>query len=238
MLESTPSIALALGAGILTFLSPCVLPIVPSYLALIGAAGATPGGEHSLVNRFNIRGLLHAIPFVLGFSAVFAALGWSAGWVGGLLLQYRVIWQRVGAAAVFVLALSVLFPERFPWLLVDRRLRPRRAGATALGAFLAGLGFAAGWTPCIGPILSSILILSSTEPARSTVLLGAYALGVALPFLLSALYAPSLARAKRLAPWLYPASGWMLVATALLLWFDGLSPLLSWAVARTGFTGW
>lgn len=260
MLE-TPSIAVAIGAGILTFLSPCVLPIVPSYLALIGATGASstaaraglavPAGKTSAtaragsdvaqkfqVSRFNIAGLLHAIPFVLGFSVVFVALGWSAGWVGGMLLQYRMIWQRVGAVVVLLLALSVLFPQRFPWLMVDRRLRPRRTGATALGAFLTGLGFAAGWTPCIGPILGSILILSSTEPARSTILLGAYALGVALPFLASALYAPSLARAKRLARWLQPASGWLLVATALLLWFDGLTPLLSWTITRTGFTGW
>src|SRR5690606_9640223 len=97
---------------------------------------------------------------------------------------------------------------------------------------------AAGWTPCIGPILGSILILSSTDPARSTLLLGAYALGVALPFLISALYAPSWQQAKRLARWLHPASGWVLLATALLLWFDGLTPLLSWAIALTGFTGW
>jgi|GEM_PF-485613 len=277
MLESTPSIALAVGAGLLTFLSPCVLPIVPSYLALIGAASAGadsalgaaqgtaqgtasafhPGADPAAaagaaanttkptsaagdfrVNHFNIDGLLHAIPFVLGFSVVFVALGWSAGWVGGLLLQYRLFWQKLGAVVVFVLALSVLFPERFPWLLVDRRLRPRRASATALGAFLTGLGFAAGWTPCIGPILSSILILSSTDPARSTLLLGAYALGVALPFLAGALYAPSLARARRLARWLHPASGWVLIATAAVLWFDGLTPILSWTIARTGFTGW
>src|SRR5690606_35424978 len=192
MLESTPSLALAWGAGVLTFLSPCVLPLVPSYLALIGAAGAGTEARDLRVSRFNIVRLLHAVPFVLGFSVVFLALGWSAGWVGEALLRHRVVWQRAGAVVVAVLALTVFFPDRFPWLMVDRRLRPRRVGATAFGAFLTGLGFAAGWTPCIGPVLGSILILSSTDPGRSTLLLGAYAAGVALPFLLSAAYAPSL----------------------------------------------
>ena len=224
MLESTPSLALAWGAGVLTFLSPCVLPLVPSYLALIGAAGAGTEARDLRVSRFNIVRLLHAVPFVLGFSVVFLALGWSAGWVGEALLRHRVVWQRAGAVVVAVLALTVFFPDRFPWLMVDRRLRPRRVGATAFGAFLTGLGFAAGWTPCIGPVLGSILILSSTDPGRSTLLLGAYA--------------PSLGRAKQVARWLRPASGWLLVATALLLWFDGLAPLLSWVIARTGFTGW
>lgn len=231
-----PSGWLAVGAGLLTFLSPCVLPIVPSYLALVGGAEFTEleqGGQ-----AVRVRLLLRALAFVAGFSVVFVAMGWSAGWIGAALHRHRLVWQRLGAVFVLALALVHLFPDRFGWLLADRRFHPKRAAGNLLGAFAAGLAFAAGWTPCIGPILGSILVLGSTEPSRSTALLGAYSAGVGVPFLAVALFVPAWRRVRGLARWARPASGALLVATAALLWLDAYSGFLSLVIQWTDFRGW
>lgn len=186
----TSSIGLlaAFGAGVLSFLSPCVLPLVPAYMSYIAGDSA----QRSQGSRFGawLTMLGTGVPFVAGFSVVFIAFGASASAMGQLLAQHRYEANLAAGAVVVVFGLFMLGLSRWlPWLQRDLRLQPRLSGGKPLAAFTLGLAFAFGWTPCIGPILGAILAITATSTSSSGVaLLGAYSLGLGLPFLLTALF--------------------------------------------------
>ena len=179
---STVGLLGAFGGGVLSFLSPCVAPLVPGYLAMIsGSVSGSSKGQ----NRWNL--LATSAVFVAGFSLVFIALGASASAFGNLLLgDYRREMAQVAGILMIVMGLVLLWGFRLPFLMTERKLHftPRRF--TRSETLLIGMAFGFGWTPCFGPILASILALSSTvEGVREgTVLLAAYSLGLGLPFLL------------------------------------------------------
>ena len=183
-------LATAFGAGLISFLSPCVLPIVPAYVSYI--AGQPLGAAQS---RLDARGRMGAAGlsacFVLGFGTVFVALGASATALGSWLLQYR--YEANIAAGVLVAAFGLLMlglagPMR--WLQRDFRFHPRLAGGHPAAAYLLGLAFGFGWTPCIGPVLGAILTVSAVQSSLrgGVALLAVYAAGLGVPFLLSAVF--------------------------------------------------
>ena len=161
----TPTLSLAFTAGILSFLSPCVLPLVPSYLAYVGGSGAA---KRSLLIR-------NALLFVLGFSLVFIALGASASALGSLLRANRQTLTIGGGVLVILFGLVLLGVIRLPVLMRDTRVQARHDASTPIGAVLLGMAFAAGWTPCIGPVLGGILTLAG---ASGTLLEGVTMLAV------------------------------------------------------------
>lgn len=171
-----PSIFTALLAGVLSFLSPCILPLVPVYLGVL--SGHDDSGR---------SGLRRALFFVAGFALIFVLLGLSAWAVGRALLQYRTTLSRIGGVVVILFGLYQIGLLRIPALQRERRFH-MPAGGTDLGAFLIGLIFAFSWTPCVGPVLAGILAMagSATEIRQSITLLAAYSAGLALPFLLAA----------------------------------------------------
>ena len=179
-----PAALVALLAGILSFLSPCVLPIVPPYLAYMTGVGVggLKSGERSAV--------LPALFFVLGLSTVFLLMGMAASAFGRMFLQYQDWLSRGAGAVVIILGLHFLHILRIPILDSEARLETGERGGGALGAYVLGLAFAFGWTPCIGPQLGMILSLAATGGAmgRGTGLLAVYALGLGIPFLLSAIF--------------------------------------------------
>lgn len=179
----------AFAAGIVSFLSPCVLPLVPGYLSYV-AGHTAQGAARPASVRARLPELGLSVLFVLGFSTVFVALGASATALGRLLLAYRYETNLVGGAiiALFGLFMTGLVP--LPWLARDLRFHTRIAGGRPLGAYGLGLAFGAGWTPCIGPVLGTILTVSavSSNTGSGIVLLSAYALGLGLPFLASAFF--------------------------------------------------
>jgi len=192
---SALGLATAFAAGIVSFLSPCVLPLVPAYVSYV--AGQPLRDE---ARRPDARGRLAALTlsafFVLGFSAVFITLGASATFFGRLLLQYRYEANLVGGAIIIVFGLLMLGMTRgLPWLQRDFRFHPRLAGGRPLPAFVLGLAFGFGWTPCIGPILGAILTMSAVQTSTSAGvgLLATYAAGLGVPFLLTALFTRELA---------------------------------------------
>jgi cytochrome c-type biogenesis protein len=208
----TPTLPLAFAAGLLSFLSPCVLPLVPSYLAYIG--GGTSARRGAVLRS--------SLSFVLGFSAVFIGLGASASLLGSLLGAYRYELTMVGGVLIIFFGLLML-GVRLPWLQRDARLRFSGDTRTPLGAALLGVAFAAGWTPCIGPVLGATLTLAGTSGSLSqgVALLSVYALGLAVPFLLAAVMLESFTRFstgfRRYLPWVERVSGVILIVAGVLL---------------------
>ncbi|MCU0899317.1 MAG: cytochrome c biogenesis protein CcdA [Cypionkella sp.] len=195
-----PAMLIALMAGVLSFLSPCVLPIVPPYLAYMGGISM---GEMRADGAARRRVILPALFFVLGLSTVFLLLGFTASAFGAFFLQNQVLFSRLSGAVVLVFGLHFIGLFRIPLLDREARLDAGDRGGSAFGAYVLGLAFAFGWTPCIGPQLGAILSLAAQEGSvqRGTVLLGVYALGLGLPFLLAALFVErSLGLMQRLKP--------------------------------------
>lgn len=185
----------AFAAGIVSFLSPCVLPLVPGYLAYVtGHSANNSAHPETAQDRLSEVGL--SALFVLGFSTVFVALGASATFLGRLLLAYRYETNLLGGAFITLLGLFMTGLVRLPLLERDLRFHTRIAGGRPLSAYGLGLAFGAGWTPCIGPVLGAILTMSAVSSNTETgiALLSAYALGLGLPFLASAFFAGGLVR--------------------------------------------
>jgi cytochrome c-type biogenesis protein len=181
-----PAMLVALVAGVLSFLSPCVLPIVPPYLAYMG--GISMGDMRDGVDRHRV--ILPALFFVMGLSTIFLLLGFTASAFGSFVLENQVLLGRVSGVLIIVFGLHFLGLFRIPILDRDVRMTAGDRGGSAFGAYLLGLAFAFGWTPCIGPQLGAILSLAAQEGSmqRGTLLLGVYALGLGLPFLFAAIF--------------------------------------------------
>lgn len=181
-MNTSVGVGLAFTAGLLSFLSPCVLPLVPSYVTFV------TGLSLEDVQRSRRTALVHALLFVLGFTLIFLAFGATATLLGRLLLAYRVWITRVGGALVLVFGLYLLGVLRIGAFSRERRVHLSDKPLGYLGTVLVGLAFGAGWSPCLGPILASILTYTATqaELTRGLVLLGAYSLGLAVPFVIAA----------------------------------------------------
>ena len=186
-----PAMLVALFAGLLSFLSPCVLPIVPPYLAYMSGVSVNDLSDEQKGNR---KALLTALFFVLGLSTVFLLLGFTASIFGRFFLQNQT-WFVAGAGImVMIFGMHFLGVYRIGFMDREARIDAGDQGGSAFGAYLLGLAFAFGWTPCIGPQLGTILTLAASEAdvARGTMLLAVYAAGLGIPFLLVAAYLPRL----------------------------------------------
>jgi cytochrome c-type biogenesis protein len=224
----------AFAAGLLSFLSPCVLPLVPSYVGFL--TGMT---LPEVAARRRVA-LTHALLFVGGFSLVFILLGASATALGRALNYYQVWLQRLGGALIILFGLLCLGVFNPRLLSQERRLHLERKPVGYFGSVLVGMAFAAGWTPCIGPVLGAILGLAatSTDVSRGMLLLTVYSAGLALPFLVAAVavdwFLDWFQRFRRFLPWVMRISGVMLVFVGILLltgeftrlagWLQGLTP--------------
>ena len=234
MEASAVGLTAAFAAGVVSFVSPCVLPLVPAYVSYV--AGQPLAAQRARPHAGDrLAALALSAFFVLGFSAVFVSLGASATFLGRLLLQYRYEANLVGGAIVIVFGLLMLGMARgMPWLMRDYRFHPRLAGGRPLAAFLLGLAFGFGWTPCIGPILGVILTVSAIETSSSTGvgLLATYAAGLGVPFLLTALFTRELAgrlRAlRRLGMALQIVAGLILIVMGVAMMTGQLSRFGFW----------
>jgi cytochrome c-type biogenesis protein len=206
--------AVAFSAGLLSFATPCVLPLVPAYLGAIGARSTDPR-----------RSLQASIPFVLGFSLIFVALGAGAGLAGGALTEHRADLIRLAGIVIVAMGLVMLGLIRVPSL--ERTFAPGLERAHASGsAMLLGCAFGLAWTPCIGPVLGSIMTLAATGATalRGAALLAAYAAGLAVPFLVAGVALGRVMSAARVVRDRYALvrvlSGAVLIAAGLLVFFD------------------
>jgi cytochrome c-type biogenesis protein len=182
-----PAMIVALTAGIISFLSPCVLPIVPPYLAYMSGVSLNEIEGSQAARR---KAIVAALCFVMGLSTVFLFLGFTASAFGAFFLQNQQLFAQISGVVVIVFGAHFLGLFRIPFLDREARIEAGDHGGTSFGAYILGLAFAFGWTPCIGPQLGAILSLAASEAsvARGTMLLGIYALGLGLPFLLAAMF--------------------------------------------------
>ncbi|MDG1737144.1 MAG: cytochrome c biogenesis protein CcdA [Paracoccaceae bacterium] len=182
-----PAMFVALLAGLISFASPCVLPIVPPYLAYISGVSVSDLSNNS---KDRLQIIITALFFVLGLSTVFLLLGFTASVIGAFFLQNQLMFSRISGVVVIIFGLHFLSVFRIPFLDREARIDAGQEGGSAFGAYVLGLAFAFGWTPCIGPQLGAILSLAASEAsvAKGTLLLGVYALGLGVPFLLAAIF--------------------------------------------------
>ncbi|MFQ5678182.1 MAG: cytochrome c biogenesis CcdA family protein [Gemmatimonadota bacterium] len=231
------SAAVAFGAGILSFLSPCVLPLVPSYVSFVTGMGMEELEEGGGGVRRTV--LLHSLLFVLGFSLIFIAFGASATLIGQLLRDQQLWITRIGGAMVVLFGLHLLGITPLRFLSRERRMHLQRKPLGYAGSLLVGITFGAGWTPCIGPILGGILTLAVTreQVADGVQLLGVYSLGLAVPFMVSALalswFLSTFRRFRRFIPWVERVSGGLLVLVGFLLLTGQFTALAAWAARLT-----
>jgi cytochrome c-type biogenesis protein len=213
-----PAMFVALLAGVVSFLSPCVLPIVPPYLAYM--SGVSLSDLQSGQQGRN-RAILPALFFVMGLSTVFLFLGFTASAIGAAFLQYQIYFNTIAGVLVMAFGAHFIGIYRISFLDREARLDAGDRGGSAFGAYILGLAFAFGWTPCIGPQLGAILSLAASEAsvARGTLLLGIYAAGLGIPFLLVAAFLP---RLTGVMGWMKRHMDRIEKIMGLLLWTIGL----------------
>lgn len=182
-----PAMTVALLAGVISFLSPCVLPIVPPYLAYMSGVSLNDMSSEVASRR---RATIAALFFVMGLSTVFLILGFTASAFGAFFLQNQILFSQISGIVVIIFGIHFLGIYRISFLDREARMDAGDKGGSSFGAYVLGLAFAFGWTPCIGPQLGAILSLAASEAsvARGTLLLGIYALGLGIPFLLAAMF--------------------------------------------------
>jgi cytochrome c-type biogenesis protein len=225
-MHSLPLPLAAFFAGILSFLSPCVLPLVPGYVSLI--SGASVEELQSSERRVLGTVMLHSVTFVLGFSVVFIALGAVATGVGQVVNEYHSLLSKVAGIIVIIFGLHLTGILKIKALYADKRLHDVKGGSSAVGSFAVGFAFAFGWTPCIGPILATILVLAGAQGTvlKGIVLLAVYSLGLAVPFLLTSLgvdrFLVFYSRFRKHLHTVEVLSGILLIAIGVLIFLNNL----------------
>ena len=228
------TIVAALLAGMLSFLSPCVLPLVPPYLVYLTGASLERFADKEAAPVVRRQTMVAALLFVLGFATVFVAFGASASAIGALLHAYSYVLGKVAGVIIILMGLHFLGVTRIAFLMQERRLAMQKP-VGLWGAYLMGLAFAFGWTPCIGPILGAILAIAGSQGtvARGAGLLAVYSLGLAVPFLLSALAMATMTRFFRFFRNHFRAitfaGGLILVVMGVMLYTNDLTRLNPWA---------
>ena len=180
---------IAFWAGLLSFVSPCVLPLVPSYITYITGASFKDLTDAHAKSKLRWAALFHSLFFIIGFSLIFILLGASATYLGKLFAEYQYWIMKGGGVLIILLGIHFTGIVNIPFLQIEKRFEMRKKPLGYAGSFLVGVVFAAGWTPCIGPILSAILIYATTSKSLSTgiMLLVYYSIGLGIPFFLSSL---------------------------------------------------
>ena len=229
----TFGILIAFSAGLLSFLSPCVLPLIPSYVTFI------TGLSLDDVQNARRAALIHGTLFVLGFTLIFLAMGAGATMLGQALLRHRDWISRIGGVIIIIFGLYLLGVLNIGFLSRERRFHVADKPVGYLGTVLVGIAFGAGWTPCLGPILGSILVYTSSQAdlARGMWLLLAYSLGLAVPFLLSAVaierFSAFFQRMRKQMVWVSRVSGAVLVGIGVLLVTNYFTILAAWLTTIT-----
>ncbi len=219
---------IALWAGIASFISPCCLPLYPSYLSYITGISVSElksGESSSAVRR---QTMLHTLSFIVGFSIIFYALGLTAGFLGNFFIDYRDLLRQIAALLIFIMGLFLLGIFQPQWLMKERKLQIKFRPAGYIGSVLVGMGFAAGWSPCVGPILSAILALAATEPGTWFQLTTAYSLGFAIPFFVLSFFIGSTKWILRYSNLIMKIGGGLMIVIAVLLYTGKMTQITLW----------
>jgi cytochrome c-type biogenesis protein len=243
-MEENVTLLAAFGAGLLSFISPCVLPLIPGYLSYISGLSldemrGTPlvaGGGTVAVARDGVRRqvVLASLAFIIGFTLVFVALGAAASAIGQFFLQQQALFSRIAGAVIILFGLHTMGVLRIEWLYKEKRVHTSRRPTGLIGAGLVGVAFAFGWTPCLGPILAGILAIAGSQETvgQGVRLLSSYSLGLGVPFLATALmidrFFGAMGRIRRYYHAIELVSGALLVVIGLLIFTGKFTVIAKW----------
>lgn len=219
---------IAFAAGVASFISPCCLPLYPSYLSYITGLSVQELKSGSNSKEVRLRTLSHTLAFILGFSAVFYTLGFGAGLFGEFFNGQRDLIRQLSAILIIVMGLFLLGLFQPQFLLRERKLNMRWKPAGYLGSFIFGIGFSAGWSPCIGPILTAIIALSASDPGTWFTMITAYSIGFALPFFGLAFFLSGARKILKYSNLLMKLGGGLMVFMGILLFTDQMFRITVW----------
>jgi cytochrome c-type biogenesis protein len=243
-MEENVTLFAAFGAGLLSFISPCVLPLIPGYLSYISGLSldemrGTPGAAGTAVAvasppAARRRVIVASLSFILGFSIVFVALGAAASAIGQFLLERLPLLNRIAGAIIIIFGLHTMGVLRIEWLYQEKRVQTQRKPAGVLGTMLVGIAFAFGWTPCIGPILAGIMAVAGSKESvgEGVQLLAVYSMGLGVPFFASAVaidrFFGAMNRIRRHYHTIELVSGALLVAIGILIFTNQFTVIARW----------
>src|SRR5699024_3548032 len=229
------NIFLAFGAGFLSFISPCVLPLYPAFLSYITGMSVSEINEEN--KKMNKKALLHTVLFLLGFSSIFIMIGFTTSYISEFLLTYQDIIRQIGAILIMFFGLVIVGIFNFEFLMKDRKVTFKNRPAGYLGSFIIGMAFSAGWTPCTGPILAIVLTLAATEPQLGMVMMISYVLGFSIPFLILSFFIGRVKWIRKHSALLVKIGGYIMILVGIALFFDWMTKLTSFLANWFGFSG-
>jgi len=227
---------LAFGAGLLSFLSPCALPLYPAFLSYItGMTVDELKAERGILRK---KAFIHTILFLLGFSIIFLALGLSTSFIGSFFIAHQGLLRQLGAILMVFFGLILTGVLSFNFLLSDKKVRFQKRPTGYLGSILIGLGFAAGWTPCTGPILAGVMALGVANPGMGLFYMSFYVLGFSIPFLIMTFFIDKMTFLKKHGNRFMIFGGILMILMGVLLYFDLMRLIIALLIPLFGgFTG-
>lgn len=231
------NVFLAFGAGFLSFISPCTLPLYPAFLSYI--TGMTLDELKNEKGMLQKRAILHTLFFLLGFSIIFIAIGFGASIANEFFFQYQDLMRQIGAILIVIFGLIIVGLLQLDFLMKDRKIQFKNRPSGYFGSILIGFAFAAGWTPCTGPILASIILLAGTNPDMGIWYMMAYYFGFAIPFFVLSFFISRLGWIRRNAQKIVKIGGYIMIVVGIILFFDGMNLFITriFAPIFGGFTG-
>jgi cytochrome c-type biogenesis protein len=230
------NVFIALGAGFLSFVSPCCLPLYPAFLSYItGMSVGEIKEENAMLQR---RSMLHTLFFLIGFSAIFIAIGFGTTLLGQFFQQYQDLIRQIGAIFVFIFGLLIVGIIKPEFLMKERRFEFKNRPSGLLGSVLIGMAFAAGWTPCTGPILGAVWSLAVTNPNSAMVYMIAYILGFAIPFFVLSFFIGKMQWIRRNSAKIMKIGGVLMMIMGVVLFFNWMTKIIIFlSPLFGGFTG-
>lgn len=228
------NIFLAFGAGFLSFISPCCLPLYPAFLSYItGMSVGELKSENAMMQK---RSLLHTVFFLIGFSIIFIALGFGTSFIGQFFKVYGDMIRQIGAIIIVFFGFIIVGVFQPKFLMKDRKFEFKNRPGGYFGSMLIGLAFAAGWTPCTGPILMVVIGMGASNPGSAMIYMIAYILGFAIPFLIMSFFIGRMGWIKRNSVKVVKVGGYVMIVMGVILFFDWMTKISSWFIALFG--GW
>ena len=235
MLEQL-NLLLAFGAGLLSFVSPCSLPLYPAFLSYVtGISFNELKEEKGILRR---KSLIHTLLFLLGFSIIFMALGFSTSFIGQIFIQYKELLRQIGAIIMVFFGLVILGFFKIDILQSEKKIHFKKRPKGYFGSVLIGMGFAAGWTPCTGPILAGVIALGVSDPGKGMLYMLFYVLGFSIPFLIMSLFIGKMKFLQRKNGLFMKIGGAIMIVMGILLYFDMMTKIIAFLTPIFGgFTG-
>ncbi|QGH34644.1 cytochrome c biogenesis protein CcdA [Gracilibacillus salitolerans] len=232
---SEVNIFIAFGAGFLSFISPCVLPLYPAFLSYITGMSVNDIKEEKAM--FNYKSILHTLFFLLGFSSIFIILGFTTSYIGEFLTRWDDLIRQIGAIMIIFFGLIIVGALNFNFLMKERKLHFKNRPAGFVGSFIIGMAFSLGWTPCTGPILMAVISLAATNTELGIILMATYSLGFSLPFFILAFFIGKMKWIKRNSQKLVKIGGYVMIFMGFFLFFDLMTKLTSFLAGFFNFQG-